>query len=176
MPASRQPEVLPPGAAFQQSRLGAGGRFFSDENLDILSHLLDDCFRIPGTEIRFGIDGIVGLVPAIGDVLTGLASCILIFAAWVRGVPYVTLARMVANLAIDVLVGAIPFLGDAFDIAWKANRRNYKLLVRHIEQPRRHTWRDWIFLLTLVAALAAVLIVPLIALAWMLDWAFHHMY
>jgi hypothetical protein len=50
------------------SRLGSGGRFFSNENLDILAHLLDDCFRIPGTQIRFGLDGIIGLVPAIGDV------------------------------------------------------------------------------------------------------------
>ncbi len=135
MPSSKQPEILPPGSAWQPSRLGAGGRFFSNENLDILSHLLDDCFRIPGTEIRFGLDGIVGLVPAVGDVLAGLASCILIFAAWVRGVPYVTLVRMAVNLALDVVIGAIPFLGDAFDIAWKANRRNYKLLIRHIEHP-----------------------------------------
>src|ERR1700760_1560753 len=126
MPKPQQPEILPPGSVWEPSRLGAGGRFFSNENLDVLSHLLDDCFRIPGTEIRFGLDGIVGLVPAVGDVLTGLASCILIFAAWVRGVPYVTLMRMGVNLALDVVIGAIPFLGDAFDIAWKANRRNYK--------------------------------------------------
>jgi hypothetical protein len=175
MPSPKQPEILPPGAAFAGSRLGSGGRLFSNENLDILAHLLDDCFRIPGTQIHFGLDGIIGLVPAIGDTLAGLASCILIFAAWVRGVPYVTLARMTANLAIDVTVGAIPFLGDAFDIAWKANRRNYKLLVRHIEQPRRHTWRDWLFLAILAAILMAIFLVPLLALAWMLDWAFHHM-
>jgi len=174
MPSPKQPEVLPPGAAFETSRLGSGGRFFSNENLDILAHLLDDCFRIPGTRIRFGLDGIVGLVPAIGDVLAGLASCILIFAAWVRGVPYVTLSRMVANLAIDVTVGAIPFLGDAFDIAWKANRRNYKLLIRHIEQPRRHTWKDWLFLATLFAVLAAIFLLPLLVLAWILDWIFRH--
>jgi hypothetical protein len=175
MPSPKQPEVLPPGATFPSSRLGSGGRFFSNENLDILAHLLDDCFRIPGTQIHFGLDGIVGLVPAIGDVLAGLASCILIFAAWVRGVPYVTLARMTANLAIDVTVGAIPFLGDAFDIAWKANRRNYKLLIRHIEQPRRHTWRDWVFLAVLAVILAAIFLVPLLVLAWMLDWLFHHL-
>jgi hypothetical protein len=175
MTSPKQPEVLPPGAAFAGSRLGSGGRLFSNENLDILAHLLDDCFRIPGTQIHFGLDGIVGLVPAIGDVLAGLASCILIFAAWVRGVPYVTLARMTANLAIDVTVGAIPFLGDAFDIAWKANRRNYKLLVRHIEQPRRHTWRDWLFLAALAAVLMAIFLVPLLVLAWMIDWLFHHM-
>ena len=175
MPSSKQPEVLPPGATFQPSRLGSGGRFFSNENLDILAHLLDDCFRIPGTPIRFGLDGIVGLVPAIGDVLAGLASCILIFAAWVRGVPYVTLARMAANLALDVVVGAIPFFGDAFDIAWKANRRNYKLLIRHLEQPHRHTWRDWLFLLILSAVLMAIFLVPLLVLAWMLDWLLHHL-
>jgi len=174
MPSPKQPEVLPPAGAWQPSRLTAGGRFFSNENLDLLAHLLDDAFRIPGTQIRFGLDGIIGLVPAIGDVLAGLASCILIFAAWVRGVPYVTLVRMVVNLAIDVIVGAIPFLGDAFDIAWKANRRNYALLVRHIEHPRRQTWKDWVFLGGLLLALAAIFIAPLLVLAWMLDWFFHH--
>ena len=175
MPPPKQPEVLPPGATFQPSRITSGGRFFSNENLDILAHLLDDCFRIPGTQIHFGLDGIVGLIPAIGDVLAGLASCILIFAAWVRGVPYVTLARMAVNLALDVVVGAIPFLGDAFDIAWKANRRNYKLLIRHIEQPRRHTWKDWLFLAILTAILMAIFIVPLLVLVWILDWLLHHL-
>jgi hypothetical protein len=175
MPLPKHPEVLPPAAAYRPSRLGSGGRFFSNENLDRLAHLLDDCFRIPGTPIRFGLDGIVGLVPAIGDVLAGLASCILVFAAWVRGVPYITLTRMVVNLALDVVIGAIPFLGDAFDIAWKANRRNYALLVRHIEHPRRQTWKDWLFLATLAAAIAAIFIVPLLALAWTLDWLFHHL-
>ncbi len=175
MPQIGQPEVLPPAGAWQPSRLGAGGRLFSNENLDLLSHLLDDAFRIPGTRIRFGIDGIVGLIPAIGDVLSGLASCILIFAAWVRGVPYITLARMTANLALDVVIGAIPFLGDAFDIAWKANRRNYKLLVRHIEHPHRQTWKDWLFLTALAVALAAILVVPLVVLAWLLDWLFHRL-
>jgi hypothetical protein len=175
MPPPRQPEVLPPASVWPPLRLGSGGRLFSNENLDVLAHLLDDCFRIPGTEIRFGLDGIVGLIPAIGDVLAGLASCILIFAAWVRGVPYVTLTRMAVNLALDVVIGAIPFLGDAFDIAWKANRRNYKLLIRHIEQPRRHTWKDWLFLAVLALILAAVFVVPLLVLAWMLDWVFHHL-
>jgi hypothetical protein len=175
MPQPIQPEILPPGDAWQPSRLGAGARLFSNENLDILSHVLDDCFRIPGTEIRFGLDGIVGLIPAVGDVLTGLASCILIFAAWVRGVPYVTLTRMAVNLALDVVIGAIPFLGDAFDVAWKANRRNYKLLIRHIEHPRRYTWRDWLFLFTLLLVLFAIFAVPLIVLAWVLDWFFHHL-
>src|SRR5271156_135500 len=174
MPQPKQPEVLPPAGAFQPSRLGSGERFFSNENLDILAHLLDDCFRIPGTQIHFGLDGIIGLVPAIGDVLAGLASCILIFAAWVRGVPYVTLARMAVNLAIDVVVGAIPFLGDAFDIAWKANRRNYKLLTRHLAEPRKHTWRDWGVLTGMAVAILAMLLAPVSVALWLIAhlWGF----
>ena len=166
MPAQRihpaiPPEILPP-------RGGKSSRAFSDENLDILAHVLDDWLRIPGTSIRFGLDAVVGLVPAIGDVLGGLASCILLVAAWFRGVPYVTLVRMSINIGIEVLVGTIPLLGDAFDVAWKANRRNYKLLVRHVEQPRRHTWKDWAFLALLGTAILIVFALPIIALAWVM--------
>ena len=156
------------------TRLGSGEGLFKNENLDLLAHVLDDCFRIPGTSIRFGLDGIIGLIPGLGDVLAGLASCILILAAWIRGVPYIGLARMVANLALDVIIGAIPFLGDAFDIAWKANRRNYALLVRHIEQPRRHTWKDWVFLTVLAFTLISIFLAPLVVLAWIVDWLLFH--
>jgi hypothetical protein len=166
MTAPRQPEILPPAP-----RLRAGDTLFRDENLDLLSRALDTWFRIPGTPIRFGIDGILGLVPGIGDILGGLASCVIIFAAWVRGAPYVTLARMLANVAIEVVVGAIPIAGDVFDIAWRANRRNYALLAEHIEQPRTHRWSDWLFLLSLAVLVALVLALPLIGIAWMLHLA-----
>jgi len=166
MAVPRQPEILPPSP-----RLRAGSSLFRDENLDLLSRVLDTWFRIPGTSIRFGIDGIIGLVPGIGDILAGLASCIIIFAAWVRGAPYVTLARMLVNLALEVIIGAIPFLGNAFDIAWRANRRNYALLLQHIEQPRSHRWSDWLFLLSLALIIAAILVVPLLGLAWLLHLA-----
>ncbi len=159
------PEVLPP-------RSGPGSRVFNDENLDMLAHVLDEWLRIPGTSIRFGLDAIVGLVPGIGDVLGGLASCILLVAAWFRGVPYVTLVRMAVNVGIEVLVGSVPLLGDAFDVAWKANRRNFKLLTRHVEQPRVHTWKDWGFLAALATAILAVFALPLIVLAWVLVFLF----
>ncbi len=107
-----------------------GADVFSDRNLDLLSHLLDDFLRIPGTQIRFGLDGMIGLIPGIGDVLGAMASWIIILAAWLRGVPKVTLARMLANVAIETVIGTVPVLGDAFDIAWKANRRNFALLER----------------------------------------------
>ncbi len=161
-----EPEILRP-------RPGGSGRLFGDENLELLSHILDDCFRIPGTGIRFGIDGIIGLVPGLGDILTGLASCIIVLAGWFRGVPYVTLARMLANLAIDVVIGAIPFLGDAFDIAWKPNRRNYKLLTRELAEPRRHTWRDWCVLAGMACAILAMLLAPLAVVLWLLVHFVH---
>ena len=156
-----KPEILPPEQASAPSHR-VGRTWFADENLDLLAHLLDDCFRIPGTSIRFGLDGIIGLIPGLGDVLAGLASCIIIFAAWLRGVPYVRSSRMLVNLALDVLIGTIPFLGDAFDIAWKANRRNYALLTRHLRQPHRHTWKDFAFLLCIAAMLLAIFAVPVI--------------
>ena len=109
-------EVLPPGVV-DSGRLkprfrGAGGTF-RDENLDLLSRVLDTWFRVPGTSIRFGLDGIIGFVPGIGDFLGGLASCIIVLAAFFRGVPIVTIARMVANLGIEVGIGAIPFAGES---------------------------------------------------------------
>ena len=110
------PEVLPPGASPSSfpspgGRLGASSGLFRNENLDLLSRVLDTWFRIPGTSIRFGLDGIIGLVPGIGDVLAGLASTIIIIAAWVRGAPYVTIARMVVNLAALVFTIALTIAG-----------------------------------------------------------------
>src|ERR1022692_2000220 len=144
----------------RSNRWAKGAWIFRDSTLHGLEILLDEAFRIPGTQFRFGLDGIIGLVPGLGDVLAGLLSLVIPVAAWVRGVPYVTLARMAANLGIGVLVGTIPIFGDIFDIAWKANRRNYRLLQRHLGEPRKHTWRDWSFLLLLLMSLALVFALP----------------
>ncbi len=150
-------------------RLGPATGLLSDSNLDAFTHLLDDRFRIPGTPIRFGLDGIIGLVPGLGDIAGGVLSCVIIAAAWVRGVPYVTLLRMLVNLGVDVIVGMVPILGDMFDIAWKANRRNYALLTRHVTEPRRHTWRDWVFLFSLALLACAILLVPVVLLVWLVG-------
>jgi len=147
--------------AVSADRWNRGAWLFRDRTLRGLEILLDEAFRIPGTNIRFGLDGIIGLVPGLGDVLAGLLSLIIPLAAWIRGVPYITLARMAANLGIGVLVGSIPIFGDIFDIAWKANRRNYGLLSRYLASPRRHTWQDWGFLMLLAAGLAVSFAAPL---------------
>jgi Domain of unknown function (DUF4112) len=170
-----KPEIISPQEQEPlSSRTRVGRNLFTDENLDLLAHVLDDCFRIPGTPIRFGIDGLIGLIPFLGDVLAGLASCIIVVAAWFRGIPYVTLARMVVNLALDVLIGSIPILGDVFDIAWKANRRNYKLLTRHLRQPHEHTWKDYVFLLCIAMVLFSIFAIPIIAIVWVLMWLLPH--
>jgi hypothetical protein len=147
-----------------------GAWIFQDRTLHGLEILLDEAFRLPGTQFRFGLDGIIGLVPGLGDVLAGVLSLAIPLAAWVRGVPYITLARMAANLGISVLVGSIPIFGDLFDIVWKANRRNYRLLQRSLGASRRHNWRDWAFLLLLAAALGLVFAIPVALVVWFLAW------
>ncbi len=105
----------------------------------------------PGTAIRFGLDGIVGFIPGVGDVIGGIASCVIIIAAWARGVSYVTLARMLANWGIEVLLGTVPVLGNLFDIGWKANRRNYALLTGSLADPQGVRRRSWLFFAGLCA-------------------------
>jgi hypothetical protein len=158
-------EMLPSSS----HRWTRGGHLLGDERLRWLEILLDEAFIIPGTGIRFGIDGIVGLIPGLGDALAGALSLVIPFAAWVRGVPYVTLLRMLSNVAIGLLIGTIPILGDAFDIFWKANRRNYHLLTRSITEPRRHTWRDWTFLALLAAGIGAIFAVPIVLIVWLIT-------
>ncbi len=170
-----RPDLIPasspaPTAPQPEDRWNRGAWIFRDQTLHRLEILLDEAFVIPGTGIRFGLDGIIGLVPGLGDVLAGLLSLVIPLAAWIRGVPYVTLARMAANLGIGVLVGSVPLFGDFFIIAWKANRRNYRLLCRHLGEPRRHTGRDWAFLLLLAAGLTLVFAVPVALVLWFLAW------
>jgi hypothetical protein len=96
-----------------------------------LVRILDDGLRIPGTSLRFGLDGILGLVaPAVGDAATGLGSMGLLALALRQRVPTVVLLRMVMNIGVDVIFGAIPVIGDVFDFAWKSNRRNLDLIER----------------------------------------------
>lgn len=94
--------------------------------------LLDDWFRIPGTDIRFGIDGFLGmLLPGVGDAVTGSGAAALLFMALRERVPTVVLLRMIGNITIDVVVGMIPGFGDAFDFVWKTNRRNLNLIEKY---------------------------------------------
>jgi uncharacterized protein DUF4112 len=102
------------------------------ERLRRLARLLDAAVRIPGIGARVGLDGIVGLVPGIGDAATAALSLYIVLEARRLGVRKGALARMLANVAIDTLVGAVPVLGDVFDVVWKANLRNIGIIEEHM--------------------------------------------
>jgi hypothetical protein len=135
-----------------------------------LAWLLDDAFRIPGTGIRFGWDPIIGLVPWVGDVLTGLMSMAIVFHAFRVRIPGVIKFRMLTNILIDVLVGSIPVLGDMFDVTWKANRKNMALLEKHALTGAPPGPGDWLFVAAAGFVFALAIAVPILAL-WLLFGA-----
>ena len=102
--------------------------------IDALASLLDTAFFIPGTNIRFGLDALIGLVPGIGDAVTTLMSLDIVREARELGAPTHVILRMLANVALDGVIGAVPLVGDAFDVVWRANRRNIALLRKHLDK------------------------------------------
>jgi hypothetical protein len=138
-------DITPPRSGTRQSRNARqahhAGRTQSDsarraalERLDWLAHLMDSAVVIPGTRITVGLDALIGLAPGIGDTVTTLISLWMVREAHALGVPKHIVMRMVGNVALDGLVGAVPLLGDAFDVMFRANRRNMKLLREHFEK------------------------------------------
>ncbi|AMA61612.1 hypothetical protein BCCGELA001_31535 [Bradyrhizobium sp. CCGE-LA001] len=105
--------------------------------LEAIAKLLDVAFILPGTNIRYGIDGLIGLIPVVGDIITTAISLWLVREARALGAPWYITARMLGNVAVDGVVGLVPFAGDAFDVMFRANMRNVRLLQRWLEkQPR----------------------------------------
>jgi hypothetical protein len=102
----------------------------SDADLEFLAGLLDDRFHIPGTNVRFGLDSIIGLIPGVGDAISASLSSYLIWRAHQLGASKLTLLRMGGNMAVDTVLGAVPLLGDIFDVSFRSNRRNLELLRR----------------------------------------------
>lgn len=167
MASPLQPEIIPP----PHRRLTP---VITDEQLEHLASLLDDVFRLPGTNIRFGLDPLIGLVPALGDFITGAMAFLIIYGAWQRGLPKVTMARMFVNIAIDTLAGIVPVVGDAFDVYWKSNRMNYNLLMRAKGGVKTsHSVRDWLFLISLAVGMVLLLVIPIAAIFLLVRWTMH---
>jgi hypothetical protein len=101
------------------------------DRLDRLSRLFDIAFVVPGTNIRFGVEAILRLVPGIGDVAASALSLWPVCEAFQLGVPHRLLIRMIANVVVEGAAGAVPIAGDLFDLGWRANRRNVRLLQEH---------------------------------------------
>jgi hypothetical protein len=122
-----------------------------------LAHALDDLFTVPGTDYRFGLDPLVGLVPGVGDIPTSVASAYIVAQAAALGVPRATLVRMLLVVVVDSVVGSVPVVGDLFDAVWKANDRNVALLEARVDDPDADT-ADRRFLLALTAGLLGCLL------------------
>lgn len=156
-----------PLTAGQEQRLKA---------LKHLSRLLDSAFVLPGTEIRIGLDPILGLVPGLGDLVSPLFAIAMLWQGRDLGIPRVVQFRMIFNVAIDALVGMLPIAGDIFDFAWKANDRNYALLERHAYEHRRPTAGDWLFVAGLIALLLVIAAVPFLLAGWLIKGVGSHLF
>lgn len=132
-------------------------------HVDAYARLLDSKFRIPGTDVRFGLEPIAGLVPFAGDAVGFVASGLLVTTMARHGASPRLVARMLVNVGVDALVGSVPVLGSVFDVVFKANDRNVRLLREHYEEGR-HTGSVW----PIVAATVAALIALAVLLAWVL--------
>jgi hypothetical protein len=115
-------------------KITLGGPEESVARLEAVGRLMDGAFVLPGTNIRLGLDAIIGLVPVAGDVISGLVSSYLIWEARQLGAPRWLIARMMANTFLDTTLGVIPLVGDAFDLMFRANMKNMALLRRHMEK------------------------------------------
>jgi Domain of unknown function (DUF4112) len=105
--------------------------------IDALATLLDTALVVPGTGVRFGLDALIGLVPGIGDLISTALSLFIVHEAFHLGAPGHVIARMLGNVALDGAFGAVPLVGDAFDVLWRANRRNMRLLREWLEREER---------------------------------------
>jgi hypothetical protein len=131
--------------------------------------LLDSQFRVPGTNIRFGLDAIIGLIPGIGDISTPVFAGLLLLQGVRMRLPFVVQARMVLNAAIDMLLGFVPVLGDLADVGFKANLRNLALLERHARRGVPPSRSDYVFVTICVIILAFVALSPILVLVWLLS-------
>ena len=144
-----------------------------------LAHQWDNLLRIPGTPIRLGWDALLGLVPVIGDAAGGVLGSYGVWVAWRQGAPFSVLLRLLLNVLVDVVIGAIPVAGDLFDIGWRSNSRNVALLDRWLGRPDQMRRRSAWLLVALAGILLLVLIASLAAAVWLvhrllatlqLDW------
>jgi hypothetical protein len=122
------------GPAQRIKRLASNETEEAVARIEMVARLMDSALAIPGTNFRLGFDAVIGLVPILGDLLSQAISTYIIWEARRLGVSNFTLARMVGNSLIDTVFGAVPIVGDAFDVAFRANMKNLRLLQQHLEK------------------------------------------
>jgi len=111
-----------------------GAKTASLERVRVVRRLLDDAVRVPGTNVRIGLDPILGVLPVAGDIVAAIASLYVVFEAYRGGVPGRTLLKMLSLIAVDLAVGSLPVVGPLFDAVWKANRWNVSMFEDYVER------------------------------------------
>lgn len=145
----------------------------TSERLGRVAWLLDSFIRVPGTNFRVGIDSLIGLIPGFGDAVGALLSSYILAEAARLGMPKATLLRMGLNIAVETVVGMVPIAGDIFDMAWKANQRNVRLLDAYLDNPRRTaTTSRWLLAgltVALIALIIGLLVVGVMVVRWLVQ-------
>ncbi len=140
-------------------------------NLDVLAKLMDSQFTIPGTNIKFGLDALIGLVPGVGDFAGFLVSGYMVSILAKNGASGFVIARVTLNIVLDAIIGSIPVLGDIFDVAFKANQRNMKIIHEHYVDGR-HRGGAW----KVIVPVLLVLFIVFAGLVWagykLFSWIF----
>lgn len=146
--------------------------FVKDPLFALLAKVLDELFRIPGTNIKVGLDPLIGLIPGMGDGSAAVISAFLIVRGAQAGLPKIVLARMALNVLINAAVGAIPGAGDVFSVFYKSNIKNLELFQKHAGNPGARKKADWFFVVGLISLmlLAVVLLVTVALTAFVALW------
>lgn len=140
----------------------------------LLAEVLDRSIRVPGTDIRIGLDPVIGLIPGFGDAIASLAGSLILLLAAQLQVPKIVLIRMSVNIAINGAIGSIPLLGDVFSVWFQSNVKNVALLERHIgASARESTFGDWAFVLGLVLAIISLFVGTLMMVVWLVSMVWH---
>jgi hypothetical protein len=148
---------------------GESDRDAARRSAELLADLMDNAIRVPGTDIRIGLDPLIGLLPGIGDAIAGAIGSTMLLLAHRAGVPRIVQIRMALNVALNAAVGAVPGLGDLFSVWFKSNVRNARLLRRHASTSGQQTAPDWAFVLSLIVAVLTVVGIALAGLIWLIN-------
>jgi len=154
-------EVLPPEEKEKRAQLEPLFRW--------LALVMDNLLRWPGTNFRFGLDPLLGLLPGIGDTTSAIISAFGLIQAARGGLPKIVLARMSLNILINEIVGIIPGIGDAFSFWFKSNARNYQILQAYVAEPQRTRRSDWIFVIAILLLLSLIVSAGLLVSFFLLQ-------